>query len=71
MDFEVLDSVHGDTLAVGDIVSMDGEFHQLLRVDDADPNGIVEGRSYNLTTGDDDDSVLFGADELVDIYRSY
>lgn len=71
MDFEPLDAVFSDTLGRGDIVRVDGEYHQLRGDGDADADGLVTIDSYNLTTGDDEDSVLFDADEQVTIFRVY
>lgn len=69
MDFEVIDRVHADTLGSGDIVRSDGEFHQLLR-SPADDGDILEVTTYNLTTGEDGDTVIFEPDEVVDIYQT-
>lgn len=71
MDFEVIDAVHADTLDKGDIICLDGEFHQLRSSVDVDPDWIVTSQTYNLTTGDDEDSIVFEADEMVNIYRTF
>lgn len=71
MDFEVIDSVHADTLGKGDLVSLDGEFHQLRSNADVDDHGLVTVMTYNLTNGDDEDSLVFEEQDMVDIYRSF
>lgn len=69
MDFEVIDNVMADTLSRNDIVSDEGEFHQ-IRVLWEDDGTTVTYDTYNLSTGDED-SICLDPFTFVNLYRSY
>lgn len=68
MDFIVVDSTYGDSLAKGDIVFYEGDIHQITGgiEDDLD---LVTYTTYNLET-DDHDHVIYDPNDRVDIYQA-
>lgn len=70
MDFEQIDVTQWDCLGPGDIVQVEGDFWQILSLDEDRPDGIVVFNSHNLSTGDED-IVLNDFDSTTTIYRSY
>ena len=68
MDFEVIDSTYGDSIAKGDIISENGSFIQITEVHDDGTD--IEAYGHNLSTGDDWDNLLMPHGHY-DIYRSY
>lgn len=69
MDFEVLDNVMCDSLAPGDIVQEEGEFHQIEKLWEDDGTTVTYD-TYNLSTGDED-SICLDPFMFINIYRSY
>jgi hypothetical protein len=63
------DKVYGDTLAKGDVIFEDGAYHELMHLRE-DDEGMLDFISYNLTTGEHDDTVLVDPDGLYALYRS-
>lgn len=74
MNFEVIDSVMADTLAKGDIISVENEQTEYLQITGKvidDGSGVLEYPAHNLSTGEDEDVFVLDWDDTVDIYRSY
>lgn len=69
MDFEVIDTVGGDSVTIGDIIKEDGSFHQIRRFDEDGVEAITFD-TYNLSTGDED-GVILDPNSDYDVYRSF